>query len=53
MLKLLLLIYTIWYEFSNDFDALSYFGKIFVREMLVPWNHSYSKHALDRKKYHP
>ena len=30
-----LFIYTLWYEFSNDFDALSDFGKHFVTENLL------------------
>ena len=30
-----LLIYTLWYEFSNDFDARSNFSKKIVREKLV------------------
>jgi len=29
-----------------NFDAQSNFGKKIVREVLVPWNHSYFKHAL-------
>ena len=41
-----LLIYTFWYEFSNDFDAQSDFGKDFVSEKLVSWNHSYLNYAL-------
>ena len=45
------LIYTLWYEFSNDFETSSYFGKTFVTEKLVPWNHSYSKHALELHKF--
>ena len=40
-----LLIYTLWYEFINDFDAQS--GKTFITKKLVPWNHSYLlKYAL-------
>ena len=33
-----LVIYTIWYEFSNDFDAQRNFGKIFVTKNLLTWN---------------
>ena len=29
------LIYTLWYEFSNDFDAQSDFGKNFVTKNLL------------------
>ena len=46
-----LLIFTLWYEFSNNFETSSYFGKNFVTEKLVPWNHSYSKHALELHKF--
>ena len=34
--------------FLNDFDAMSDFGKNFVREKLVPMNHSYLNYALSR-----
>ena len=30
-----LTIYTLWYEFQNDFDALSDFGNIFVTKKLL------------------
>ena len=33
-----LLIYTLWYEFSSDFDAQSNFGKIFVTKNLLTYN---------------
>ena len=36
-----LLIDTLWYQSSRDFDVQSDFGKLFVR-----WNHSYLKYAL-------
>ena len=36
-----LLIYTLRYEISNNFDALSDFGKIFVRKKSTHWDHSY------------
>ena len=32
-----LLIYTLWYESSNDFDAQSDFGKFFVTKNLLTW----------------
>ena len=32
-----LLIQTLWYEFSNDFDAQSDLGKIFVTKNLLIW----------------
>ena len=32
-----LLIYTLWYQFSNGFDAQSDFGKIFVTKNLLTW----------------
>ena len=32
-----LLIYTLFYEFSNDFNAQSDFGKIFVTKHLLTW----------------
>ena len=32
-----LLIYTIWYKFSNGFDAHSDFGKMFVTKNLLTW----------------
>ena len=35
-----LLIYTFWYDFLNDYDTQSDFGKHFVREKPVSWNHS-------------
>ena len=34
--------------FSNDFGAQSDFSQTFVREKLVPWNHSYLKYALGK-----
>ena len=33
-----LLIYTLWYDFSNDFDAQSDFGKYFSQKKLASWN---------------
>ena len=36
-----------WEEFSKDFDTQSDFSKFFVREKLVPWNHSYRNYALE------
>ena len=36
-----LLMYTLWYEYSYDFDAQSDFGKNFVAKKLVRWSHSY------------
>ena len=30
-----LIISTLWYDFLNDFDAQSYFGKSFVKKNLV------------------
>ena len=43
-------IYTFfWYEFSNNFDAKVILAKNFVREKLLPLNHSYLKYALVRK----
>ena len=30
-----LIIYTLWYEFYNDFDAKRDFGKIFVTKKLL------------------
>ena len=42
----MLIIYTLWYEISNDLDALIDFGKIYVTKKLVPWNHSYLEYAL-------
>ena len=41
-----LLIYAIWYEFSNDFDAQSDFGKFFVKKKSTNLDHSYLKYAL-------
>ena len=32
-----LLIYTLWYEFSNDFDAQGDLGKFFVTKNLLTW----------------
>ena len=40
-----LIIYTFWYEFQNDFDAQSYFGKIFVIKMLL-WSYILNLSAL-------
>ena len=34
-----LLIYTLWYKFSNDLDAQKDFGKNFVAKKLVPWKY--------------
>ena len=39
-----LLIYTLWYELSSDFDAQSNFDKTFVTKK--PVKHSYIKYAL-------
>ena len=33
-----LLLYTLQYEFSNDFDAQSDFGKIFVTKLFTSFN---------------
>ena len=41
-----LLIDTLWYQSSRDFDVQSDFGKLFVTKKLVRWNHSYLKYAL-------
>ena len=43
--------HTLWYEFWNHFDAQIDFGKTFVTEKLVPWNHSYLKYALALHSY--
>ena len=40
------LIYTLWYEFSNDIDAQSDFGKKFVTTKYTHLDHSYLKCAL-------
>ena len=37
-----LLVYTLWYDFWNDFDAQSDFTK-----KLVLWNHTFLKYALE------
>ena len=34
---ILYLFYTLWYEFSNDFDAQSDFDKNFVTKNLLTW----------------
>ena len=41
-----LLIYTLWYQFSNYLDAQSDFDKTFVTKKLVKLNHSYLNYAL-------
>ena len=33
-----LLIYTLWYDFSNDYDAYTNFDHIFVTKKLSSWN---------------
>ena len=40
------LVYTLWYEFSNDFDGQSDFGKNLVTEKSTHLDHSYLKYAL-------
>ena len=40
------LIYTLWYEFSYNFDAKSDFGKDFVTKKSTHLDHSYLKYAL-------
>ena len=46
-----LLFHTLWYEFSNDFDAQSDFGKIFVKKNLLTWTIlMIHKHALVKVK---
>ena len=42
-----LLIYTPWYDFSNNSDAKNDFGKMFVTKKMVRWNHSYFIYALE------
>ena len=41
-----LLIYTLWYEFSNDFETQSNFRKGFVTKISTQLDHSYPKNAL-------
>ena len=41
-----LLMHTLRYEFSNDFDAQRYFGKIFVTKKPTHLDHSYLKYTL-------
>ena len=46
-----LIVYALRYEFSNDFDARSDFGKFLLQKKLVRWNHSYLKYALVTKSF--
>ena len=41
-----LLVSILWFEFSNNFDAKSDFGKIVVTKKSTHLDHSYLKYAL-------
>ena len=42
-----LLIYTLWYEFSNDCDAQSDLDTVFVTKKSTPSKHSYLKNCTN------